>query len=131
MESTPACEAQRMPCAPCAWAATLRPNRCASATIAFISSSVYCEACGLSPFESTPPVAQILIRSAPYLMTSRTLCCTPATPSATPSALTWYSKGSRFSSQCPPVMPRAGPLTSMRGPGISPALIASRKATSL
>ena len=87
MESTPAWDAQRMPCAPCAWAATLRPRRCASATMAFISSSVYCEAWGLSPCESTPPVAQILIRSAPYLMVSRTLCCTPSTPSATPSAV--------------------------------------------
>ena len=53
--------------------------------MAFISSSVYCEACGLSPIDSTPPVAHTLIKSTPYLMFSRTLCCTAAMPSATPS----------------------------------------------
>ena len=40
-------------------------------------------------------------------------------------------KGSMLLSQCPPVMPSAGPLTSIRGPGTSPALIASRRATSV
>src|SRR5664279_2621611 len=88
MESTPAIEAQRIPCAPWACAATLRPRRWASATMARISSRVYWEACGSSPLESTPPVAQILMRSAPYLMFCLTMCCTAAMPSATPSAAT-------------------------------------------
>ena len=39
-----------MPCAPWAWAATLRPRRCASATMAFISSSVYCAALRIVAF---------------------------------------------------------------------------------
>src|SRR5439155_15976139 len=54
---------------------------------AFISSSVYCEAWGLSPLGCTPPVAHILIRSDLYFIISRALCCTPSTPSATPSAV--------------------------------------------
>ena len=98
--------------------------------MACISSSVNCEACGSSPFDSTPPVAQILIRSAPYLMFCRTWCCTCAMPSATPSPTTWYWIGNRFSSQCPPVIPSNGPLTCMCGPGTCPALIASRRSTS-
>ncbi len=50
MESTPASVAQRMPCAPWAWAATLRPRRWASATMACISSRVYWLACGIVAF---------------------------------------------------------------------------------
>ena len=44
----------RMPWAPWAWAATLRPSRWASATMARISSMVYCEAWVSSPFDKTP-----------------------------------------------------------------------------
>src|SRR6478735_1743682 len=83
--------------------------------MAFISSSVYCEARGSSPLESTPPVAQTLITSAPYLMISRTLCCTPSTPSAAPSDLACHSYGRRFWSQWPPVIESAGPLASGGG----------------
>ena len=45
---------------------------CASSAIAFISVKVSCCAPTLSPNEKTPPVAQILITSAPYLWTQRT-----------------------------------------------------------
>src|SRR5664279_1977827 len=117
MESTPASAAQRIPSAPWACAATLRPRRCASATMAANSACVYCECCGSSPSESTPPVAQTFMTSAPYLMTSRTLYCTFSTPSATPISVAWNSYGSRLLSQCPPVIPSAGPLASMRGAG--------------
>src|SRR6202021_4001391 len=98
-------------------AAHLRPIRGASATIAFISSTVYCECCGLSPRDSTPPVAHTLMRSAPYLMFSRTLCCTAATPSAAPSLLAWYSEGSILLSQCPPGMLTGARVHNSRRPG--------------
>ena len=56
-------------------------------------------ALGSSPLDSTPPVAQNLMTSAPYLMTSRKRRCTPATPSATPSASLMVFERERFSSQ--------------------------------
>src|ERR1700687_1932028 len=99
--------------------------------MACISSSVYCGVPGKSPLLSTPPEAQILMTSAPYLTTSRTLARAAQGPSATPSDLYRNSEGSKLLSQWPPVMPSAGPETLMRGPSTSPASIPSRRATSV
>src|SRR5947209_2713109 len=71
-----------MPCVPCACAAILRPAMCASSAAAFNSSGVNCGAPGLSPFESTPPVAMILITSTPYFTCARTTWRIWSTPSA-------------------------------------------------
>src|SRR3546814_3693882 len=61
-----------MPSAPCACAATLRPQRCASSTIASISAWLYCGAPTESSSDNTPAVAPNLITVAPYLTCSRT-----------------------------------------------------------
>ncbi len=104
---------------------------CASSTIAATSSGVYCCAPTRVPLENTPPVPQYLITSAPYFTFLRTIVRTATGPSATPSARSPYSGAIMFSSQCPPVMPSAGPDARMRGPITSPALIASRSAMSV
>src|SRR3546814_6885553 len=51
------------------------------------------------------------------------------TPSSGPDGVT-RSGGNGELSQCPPVDPSEWPATSMRGPSVSPALIALRRATS-
>ena len=98
--------------------------------MACISSSVYCEACGSSPFDSTPPVAQILIRSAPYLMFCRTLCCTCRDPVGHAVSHDVILDRQQILVAVPAGDPSSGPLTSMCGPGTCPALIASRRSTS-
>ena len=131
MESTPASNALRMPVAPCACEATLRPSACASSTSAFSSSSEYCGAPTSVPLDSTPPVEQVLMKSAPNFTSCRTFCRTAQGPSATPSPTALYSAGSRLLSlQWPPVMPMATPPARMRGPSTSPFAMASRSATS-
>ena len=65
--ATPAREAILIPSAPCACAATFRSSSlCASFTMASSSSNVYCVVPTASPSESTPPVAHVLMTSAPY-----------------------------------------------------------------
>ena len=49
------------------------PNMCASSTNAFISAKLNCWAPTASVLESTPPVPQNLITSAPYLRSLRTM----------------------------------------------------------
>ena len=66
MDVTPARTAALIPAVPCACAATLRSSMRAVSTITRISSSVYCWLPAESVGDSTPPVAQILITSAPY-----------------------------------------------------------------
>ena len=129
--STPATMAALIPLVPCAWAATVRPRKWASSTMAFISSWLYCWIPTFVPFENTPPVAQNLIALAPYLMFSRTLARTAHGPSATPSAVYFISGGKRLLSQWPPVTPKDGPAAQIRGPTISPALMPSRTAITL
>ena len=67
MESTPALTAALIPSVPWACAATLRSSIWAVSTAVLSSSVLYCCAPAVSPTEMTPPVAQILMRSAPYL----------------------------------------------------------------
>ena len=54
IESTPARIAFLIPWAPCAWAATLRPSRCASSTIALHLLRRVLRRARLSPSENTP-----------------------------------------------------------------------------
>src|SRR5258707_920521 len=123
IEATPARTASLIPSVPCACAATFLSSLFASSTSAFNSSKLYCVAPTASPSDSTPPVAQVLITSAPYLICSRTawrICSGPsATPSMGPSCKTPGRKP--FSSQCPPVMPIAWPAVSMPGPRMETA----------
>ena len=71
MQSTPARTQARMPASPWAWAATRRPLRWASSTMASNSSVWYCALAGTTTAElkdMTPPEAEILISLAPYLI---------------------------------------------------------------
>src|SRR5438067_7497955 len=113
-------------------AATLRSSLFASSTSAFNSSKPYCVAPTASPSDRTPPVAQVLITSAPYLICRRTAWRICSGPSATPVSGDCSATPGRypFSSQCPPVMPIAWPAVSMRGPIVQPSLMALRKAMS-
>ena len=65
MQSTPARMQARMPASPWAWAATIRPLRWASSTIATSSSSEYCWAPAALLKDITPPDAEILMSLAP------------------------------------------------------------------
>ena len=87
MVSTPARMASLIASVPWAWAATFIPRAWASVTMAVISSRLICWAPTESPLDSTPPEAQILIRSAPNLRTCRTLARNSQGPSATLSTL--------------------------------------------
>ena len=71
-----------MPSVPCACAATWRPQRAASSTATRSSSSVYCCAPGGVPFDSTAPVARILMKSAPAFRFVRTALRISSGPSA-------------------------------------------------
>ena len=61
-----------MPSPPWAWAVTWRPMRWAASTMAFSSSWVNCWPSPAAVLESTPPVAVILMTSAPRQTCSRT-----------------------------------------------------------
>ena len=65
MQSMPASTAARMASSPWAWAATLRPRRWASSTIALSSSSEYCWAPGGPVCDMIPPDTLTLMTSAP------------------------------------------------------------------
>ena len=67
IESTPARMASRAARSPWQWAATFLRSRWASSTRAFISSGVSCGVSTSSASDRTPPEAQNLITSAPYL----------------------------------------------------------------
>src|SRR5699024_8300119 len=71
IERTPARTAFLIPGAPCAWDITCAPWAAASATMTPISASVNWEWRGSSRGEGTPPVAQILVWSAPGRRSSR------------------------------------------------------------
>ncbi len=68
MQSTPARMQARMPASPWACAATRRPLRWASSTMASSSSSEYCWHPAAELNDITPPEAEILISLAPYLI---------------------------------------------------------------
>ena len=68
MQSTPARMQARMPASPWACAATRRPLRWASSTMAASSSSEYCWAPAALLNDITPPDAEILISLAPYFI---------------------------------------------------------------
>ena len=68
MQSTPARIQARIPESPWAWAATRRPLRCASSTMAASSSSEYCCAPAAELKDITPPDAEILMSLAPYFI---------------------------------------------------------------
>ena len=68
MESTPAAMAIFAARSPWQWAATLRPQLCASDTMAFISSCVSCGLSTGSDSDNTPPEGMNLITSAPYFI---------------------------------------------------------------
>ena len=114
--------------------ATLRPQACASETIAVSSAGVSCGTSTGSDSDSTPPEAQILITSAPYFICRRVARRHSSgplhTPSSGPDGVT-RSGGKGELSQWPPVDPSAWPATNMRGPSVRPPLIALRRATSM
>ncbi len=72
MESTPAWMAIFAGRSPWQCAAALRPQACASCTMASISACVSCGLSTGSASESTPPEAMNLITEAPYLICQRT-----------------------------------------------------------
>ena len=78
----PASTQARIPDAAWAWAATRRPALRASSIAARISASVSCDDPGSTPGVMTPPVAKILMTSAPILSCSRTALRTSSGPSA-------------------------------------------------
>ncbi len=86
MESTPAWVAQRMPWAPCAWAATLRPRRCASGHDGLeLFLACIGEACGIVALGQHAAGGADLDEIGAVLDGPRApLCCTASTPSATP-----------------------------------------------
>jgi len=96
-----------MPEAPWAWAATFMPAAWASSTTACISARVICWAPGDEPREKTPPVAQILITSAPYLRIFRTIFRASSGLSTTAGLCSFMDGGKKVESQCPPVAPMA------------------------
>ena len=130
-EVTPALIARLMPSVPCACAATRFSHMCASSTSALSSS---CENWGAptdSSSDSTPAVAATLITSAPYLTSVRTSFRISSTPSAMllSPLIVRYGENPDMS-PCPPVALTASVATCIRGPAISPRLIALRIATS-
>ena len=70
--STPCSIANRVPSRPSAWAATRRPMRWASSTIAAISSRVICAGRGSSRSTERAPVDISLTKSAPRRSCRRT-----------------------------------------------------------
>ena len=111
-----------MPSAPCACAATLRPNRCAVSTIAFISSSNSCWPSPPAMLLFTPPVAVNLMTSAPCEICSRTARRQSSAPLHRLDARDRRSSAmSRFvlleGSACPPVPEMPVPAATIVGPG--------------
>ena len=80
---------------------------CASSTSAFISSRLYCWPPAVSVFDSTPPVPQNLMTSAPYLRSLRTVARIASGPLATAGEGTVIDGGNSVESQWPPVAPIA------------------------
>ena len=101
-----------MPCIDAQCAAVSLPKRWASSTIVAISSGVY-EGLRGSDDHVEPPVAMILMKSAPSLTNLRTSCRTPSIPSASEPQ---YQK-------CPPVMVIGRPEMIMSGPSDKPLRI--------
>ena len=124
-----------MPSAPCACAATCVPTSAASSTAARISSSLNSGAPGVVPSVSTAPVAMTLMKSAPPLRMRRTRVRTSSALFATPNrrsigTAASTSGASPVTSPPPPETVTNAPAHIMRGPGVSPASIASRSAQS-
>src|SRR5437870_6886086 len=109
IDVTPARTAALIPAVPCAWAATRRCSSVAASTTARISSSLYCCKPAESVSDSTPPVAQILITSAPYFTTYRTALRTSSTPLATPSSMPIPASGPSRPGRSPSVASQAAP----------------------
>ena len=120
IEVIPASIASLIPVAAMAWAAVRRPALRASSMAARISSKVIWGEPGSTPGVITPPVAMILITSAPALSCSRTALRASSGPSA--------SRPSQC--PCPPVMHTGRPAARMRGPSMSPSWMARRTAIS-
>src|SRR6266850_5748626 len=106
-----------MPSLPMAWAAVRRPALRASSMAARTSSAVSWAEFGSTPGVITPPVAKILMTSAPALSCSRTALRTSSGPSA--------SRPIMFQ-PWPPVMQMPLPAHSTRGPAMRPPRMASR-----
>jgi hypothetical protein len=75
----------RMDSAPCACAATLRPDACATSTTAAISACVISGAPGTPPYASTAPEAITLSTSEPASMSSCARLRNSSGPFATPA----------------------------------------------
>ena len=110
-----------IPSVPMAWAAVRRPAFRASSIAARTSSSVSWAEVGSTPTVMTPPVAKILMTSAPALSCSRTALRTSSGPSA--------SRPIMFQ-PWPPVMHTPLPAHSTRGPAMRPCRMASRTLSS-
>src|SRR6267143_629575 len=129
MESTPAWIARLAGASPWQCAAALRPQACASCTIASISAWVSCGLSMGSPSDSTPPDGMNLTTLAPYLICQRTAARHSSGPLQTPRSTSaggtrWGGNGSR--SAWPPREPIAYRETNMRGPGTAPLSMALR-----
>src|SRR3989304_6190064 len=120
MEVIPASMQLAIPWEPWAWAATRRPAFVASSMAARTSSSVSWADPGSTPGVITPPVAKILMTSAPALscsLTARRTSSGPPPPRPTPQP--W-----------PPVMQMPRRAARIRGPGTTPSPTARRTANS-
>jgi hypothetical protein len=117
----PARRAFLMPPVPSAWASVPRiPAARASSTMARISSTVNCDASGLSAADQTPPVAMTLIQSAPARIWSLAARRTASGPSATPGGRSLISVAMTApdgvqSSPWPPVCESGWQLTCVLG----------------
>ncbi len=121
IEVIPASTHAAIPPVAWAWAAMRRPAFFASSIAARISLGVSCGEPGSTPGVITPPVARILMTSAPALSCSRTALLTSSGPSASrPNRQPW-----------PPVMQIPRPAARIRGPAITPARTASRTASAI
>ena len=120
MLSTPALMARFAPVAPCACAATLRRRSWASPISASNSAWVSWGVSTSSVSDSTPPVAQVLMTSAPCLMLYRTTARIPsgllAMLSSMPGSFRSPARSPAVSSQCPPVVPIPFTDARIRGP---------------
>mmetsp|Transcript_57324 Transcript_57324/g.124550 ORF Transcript_57324/g.124550 Transcript_57324/m.124550 type:complete len:207 (-) Transcript_57324:672-1292(-) len=107
----------RIPCTPCACAATRSPAAAAQATAMRISLDVKADCAGFVPAVRTPPVAITLIKSAEFA-TCRWITFTISVSSLAAPPHWW---------QCPPGRVTACPATRSLGPMHAPLRICSRR----
>ena len=125
----PAAAAASMPRAPCACAMTFRPSECAVLAMETISSLVKCASNPLPCCERTPPVAVILITSAPAFDDLRTFSAHSTGPVQVKpeSSAAKTSLRKPVTSPCPPTIDNAGPAAIMRGPTMRPSAVPRRR----